>query len=285
MPPAPPDSPGQVTHRNIVAARRAFHEQDEASARKLSQEAHSIRGRSSWNEKGHSDELTNCGMTLMLRGAVEGIILGLSFLSLADGAKWPQALCQGAASAMVACWAMLSAAREGLECQTYRAHYTHERRREQWELEHFPEGEVAEMVELYVQRGLPHKEARQVVHDMAKIPEFFVDVMMMEELHMPPPSSLAPNEAALRSGCSSLISGGLMAFSHLLIGLCCSPPMSSVLLGMVACTALALLGFVRASRTHQGKRRLALQTASLALPCTLFGRFAGVLLAHCVTVK
>ena len=40
-------------------------------------------------------------------------------------------------------------------------------------------------------------------------------------------------------------------------------------------TGLAYLGVLRASISHQGKRRLAAQTAALALPAALLGRVCG----------
>jgi len=62
-----------------------------------------------------------------------------------------------------------------------------ERKREVWEFENYPEGEVNEMVELYVERGLPVDDAQTIVKTMAKHKDFFIDVMMRDELGMEPP--------------------------------------------------------------------------------------------------
>ena len=43
----------------------------------------------------------------------------------------------------------------------------------------------------------------------------------------------------------------------------------------IAAAGLAYLGVLRASISHQGKRRLAAQTAALALPAALLGRVCG----------
>ena len=54
-----------------------------------------------------------------------------------------------------------------------------ERAREDWELRNHPEGEVEEMVEIYVQRGMSREDAQVVISTMAKYHDFFVDVMMV----------------------------------------------------------------------------------------------------------
>jgi len=57
-----------------------------------------------------------------------------------------------------------------------------ERVREKWEVDNYPEGEKLELVELYQEKGIPEEDARQLVDILAKHPEAWVDVMMVEEL-------------------------------------------------------------------------------------------------------
>ena len=133
-----------LRHRDIVAARRAFDEGDEAHAIKLSQAAHSLRSvepepgspttlaSTGWTESGHNDELQHTRTTLVLRGCVDGVAISLSALALAEGAGWPSAMARALCYALLGCWAIFSASREGLERLTYRAHYYRERRREEW---------------------------------------------------------------------------------------------------------------------------------------------------------
>lgn len=78
------------------------------------------------------------------------------------------------------------------------------------ELDNFPEGEVEEMVQLYNRKGLPEHAARTVVSAMASMPDFFVDVMMLEELQMSPPPSISAVSAAMRICCSMLVCGGAL---------------------------------------------------------------------------
>jgi len=62
-----------------------------------------------------------------------------------------------------------------------------EREREMWEMENYPEGEIKEMEDIYVERGMEREDAKLVVETMSKYKEFFVDVMMAEELELKVP--------------------------------------------------------------------------------------------------
>lgn len=62
-----------------------------------------------------------------------------------------------------------------------------EKRREEWELENYPEGEIEEMIDLYESKGLPRKDAETVIKIMAQHKDFFVNVMMAEELELQVP--------------------------------------------------------------------------------------------------
>ena len=59
-----------------------------------------------------------------------------------------------------------------------------ERKGEERELDNYPEGEIKEMVELYEERDMKKDDAILVVETMAKYRDFFVDVMMEEELKL-----------------------------------------------------------------------------------------------------
>jgi len=61
-----------------------------------------------------------------------------------------------------------------------------ERKREEWEYDNYKEGEVKEMVDLYVQKGISRKDANLIMTTLAKYKEPFIDIMMFEELQMNP---------------------------------------------------------------------------------------------------
>lgn len=62
-----------------------------------------------------------------------------------------------------------------------------ERKREAWEMENYPEGEVQEMIDIYEKRGMDRADATLVINTMSKYKDFFIDVMMAEELALQVP--------------------------------------------------------------------------------------------------
>lgn len=71
----------------------------------------------------------------------------------------------------------------------YSAFYAQEKRRETWEYDNYIEGEQREMIELYVQKGIPRKEAENVINLLSSHRTFFIDMMMKEELELLPPNN------------------------------------------------------------------------------------------------
>jgi len=82
-----------------------------------------------------------------------------------------------------------------------------ERRREQWEVEHYPEGEKRELIELYVDKGLSQQDAETIVNILAHNKKAWVDVMMVEE------------RGILESDASPVTSALVTFFSFALFGL------------------------------------------------------------------
>lgn len=57
-----------------------------------------------------------------------------------------------------------------------------EREREKWEVEHYPDGEKQEMIELYMDKGITKEDAESMATIISKYQDAWVDVMMVEEL-------------------------------------------------------------------------------------------------------
>ncbi|MGV8163143.1 MAG: VIT1/CCC1 transporter family protein [Candidatus Nanoarchaeia archaeon] len=69
-----------------------------------------------------------------------------------------------------------------LSTKAEREYHAAEREREAWEVKNYPEGEKQELVEIYMDKGLPEKDAKIIVNTMAKHEKAWIDVMMVEEL-------------------------------------------------------------------------------------------------------
>lgn len=62
-----------------------------------------------------------------------------------------------------------------------------EKKREEWEMENYRDGEIQEMIDIYVNKGFSPEDARVVIETMAKYESFFVDIMMQQELELQVP--------------------------------------------------------------------------------------------------
>merc|ERR1712224_961162 len=88
--------------------------------------------------------------------------------------------------------------------------FDHERAREQWEMENYPEGERTEMVELFVSEGVKEEDARKAIELLSKMEykRFFVDLMMVKELKMQEPNrSTSPLKLGMATSAMVFASG------------------------------------------------------------------------------
>lgn len=93
-----------------------------------------------------------------------------------------------------------------------------ERDREAWEVEHYPEGEKRELVELYTDKGISEDDARAMVDIVAKHREAWVDIMMVEELGILE-SDESPLKNAVATFCSFAVFGFVPLLAFVLSGL------------------------------------------------------------------
>ncbi|KAI2492649.1 VIT family [Fragilaria crotonensis] len=120
-----------------------------------------------------------------------------------------------------------------------------ERRREEWELENYPEGEIREMVDLYMEKGMSRQDAESVITTMAKYKDFFVDIMMTQELQLQVPEDDHVTES-FREGvimfCSFAFFGALPLIGYLVFP-SAFPNMSEEELFLAACAVTGIVLF------------------------------------------
>lgn len=136
-----------------------------------------------------------------LNAVYDGALLSSAMLATACALGLSTFQTLAVTSIVSAAMAAGTAAREHRRRRAIVAQWTRERAREAWELENYAEGECAEMVELYVSKGVAEADAEAAVAALSKHSDFFVDLMMTQELGMHPPDA-EPLGAALIAGAS-----------------------------------------------------------------------------------
>ena len=164
------------------------------------------------------------------------------------------------AAAALLCGAAYNAFAVWQRRTAYNAVFAYERRREKWELENFPEGEQREMVELYVKRGMTQADAESVIEVMSKYKNFFLDVMMVEELGLMPPDN---DDSPMKNGLVTFAAFVLFGFVPLLSYVLAGATGASDAANFVAACALTgltmlALGAAKAKFTNQSMLKSAL---------------------------
>lgn len=143
-------------------------------------------------ERDRSDELhQQAGGLLkpMIFGGLDGILTSFAIVAGAAGGNLSTNVVLILGFSNIFADALSMGVGEFLSSKAENEWILSERKREEWELENFPEGEIKEMVEIYEERGMSHEDAVIVVRTMAKYKDFFVDVMMTQELELQVPDA------------------------------------------------------------------------------------------------
>ena len=107
-------------------------------------------------------------------------------------------------------------------------------------MDNFPEGEKAELYELYVEQGYSEEDARSMVEIKSKDRQLWVNAMMLEELGMMEDTS-NPIKNALATFVAFVIAGSLPLLVYF-VGLFIAIPMDRSFPVSLALSALALFG-------------------------------------------
>jgi len=163
-----------------------------------------------------------------------------------------------------------------------------ERKREQWELENYPEGEIREMVDIYESRGMDRADAQLVIGTMSKYKDFFIDVMMAEELELKVPEENHKMES-FKEGvvmfCSFAIFGSLPLLGYVIIPIT-FPSMDSYDLFICACiiTGIVLfaMGCVKSSFCNSNWFFCGMETFILGGTCAFVAYYIGQLVDNMI---
>ncbi|EQC35681.1 hypothetical protein SDRG_06962 [Saprolegnia diclina VS20] len=199
--------------RDLAAARSAYKRQDVSASRA----AHTNcvcepSGAKAINEPGHSvNSMKNSVLKIGAESGITALGCNLLFLTALTAATndAPTQRLLGPALAFAVAVALFAGVLAYRRTEEERFEYERERRREMWELDNFPEGEKEEMVQLYAAKGMSVHDATVVIDLMSKYEHFFVDIMMIEELSLLPPSTVVSSRFVGLMTCAGGLALGL----------------------------------------------------------------------------
>jgi len=176
----------------------------------------------------------------MVYGGLDGIITTFAVVSGVAGADLGAniILILGLANLFADGFSMATGAY--LSSKSDQEYYERERQREAWEVEYFPDGERAELLELYVNQGYSREDATSLVDIQSKDPKRWVDTMMVNELGLLPDEK-KPQMSALATLVSFIIAGSVPLLVYLL-GLLVPIPSSIAFPISLGLSGLALFG-------------------------------------------
>lgn len=187
--------------RNLDKAREAYKDRDAAA----SKAAHATTG---------AIELHRAGgqyIKSLIYGGLDGIITTFAVVAGVAGASLSAGIVLILGFANLIADGLSMAIGDYLSTRAENEYAATERKREEWEVENYPEGEKQEMVELYMEKGIEAGDAKQITDILSKYQSAWVDVMMVEELGI-----LEESESPIKNALVTFLSFGVFGFIPLL---------------------------------------------------------------------
>jgi len=243
--------PGDASGQREVKARSAFKDRDVQK----SVEAHQLG-------PAHKEPTNEEGKFLkpIVFGGLDGISTIFAFLSGAVGANLSLVHIVALGCAQLFAGAFGMGLGEYLSSEAERQLAQREVDREHWEVENNPDGEVNEMIHIYMDKGLTQEDATVVAKTLSKYKDFWVEHMMLTEIGMIPPEG--GSKQAMVQGLimfsSFLTLGGLPLIAYVVSFLCSaeqSNQTSFAITCLAAITSMFLLGVLQAQMADNPRIR------------------------------
>lgn len=220
--------------KRLEEARKAFEHGDMQS----SAHAHTHKAITQADEKHGGIGSQYLGE--MVYGGLDGIITTFAVVSGVAGAQLgtPVILILGLANLFADGFSMATGAY--LSTKSEHEYYRKEWEREAWEVKHFPDGERAELFEVYRERGYAEEEARQLVEIQSREPIRWVKAMLLDELGMMEDEANPLINALVTFG--AFVVAGAVPLLVYLVGLFVAIPTASAFPASLAMSGLALFG-------------------------------------------
>jgi len=239
--------------RNLKKAREAFEKRDVAA---------SIAAHAGVADETHQAE-SGQYIKSAVYGGLDGIITTFAVVAGAAGATLSSGVVLILGFANLVADGLSMAIGDYLSTKAEQDYQKAERRREEWEIENYPEGEKREMVELYVAKGMSEADAKAVVSVFASYHKAWVDAMMMEELGI-----VTSTESPLRNATVTFLSFGLFGLVPLLgyVAMRLMPTLpgdSFVVACISTAVTLLVLGMLKTRVTRRNWIRSGLETLAV----------------------
>jgi VIT1/CCC1 family predicted Fe2+/Mn2+ transporter len=147
----------------------------------------------------------------IIYGGLDGIITTFAVVAGVAGASLQPAIVLILGFANLIADGISMAIGDYLSTRAEQEYEASERKREEWEVDNYPEGEMTEMVELYESKGLSKTDAEEIVAIISKNRKAWVDIMMVEELGI-----VSSDESPLKNALATFLSFALFGFIPLL---------------------------------------------------------------------
>jgi len=221
--------------RRVDEARKAYRGKDPSAAAA----AHSLERIAAAAQEEHGG-VRDQYLGDMVYGGLDGIVTTFAVVSGVAGADLGAhiVLILGLANLFADGFSMATGA--FLSTKSEKEYYTREYQREAWEVDHFPDGERAELLEVYQGRGYSSDEAQSLVKIQSKERDRWVKAMMVDELGM-----LPDERRPLWSGLATLISfivAGSLPLVVYLVGLVVPVPAGVAFPVSLMLSGVALFG-------------------------------------------
>ncbi|PKL24776.1 MAG: hypothetical protein CVV47_10115 [Spirochaetae bacterium HGW-Spirochaetae-3] len=192
--------------RRLDEAREAYKKNDKDASRA----AHSAKPAPGSAEETHRNEQGKY-LKSVIYGGLDGTITTFAAVAGVAGANLSPGIVLIMGFANLIADGLSMSIGDYLSSKSEAEYQAAERRREAWEVQHFPDGEKEELREIYEARGMAKADAAAVVDIIAKDEQAWIDIMMIEELGI-----LPDDESPLKGALATFASFGLFGFLPIL---------------------------------------------------------------------
>lgn len=187
--------------RSLEKAKQAYQSGDKEASKK----AHSLRA-PEHHQSGQGKYIKSA-----IYGGLDGTITTFAVVAGVAGADLSAGIVLILGFANLIADGLSMAIGDFLSTKAEKEYSQAERVREAWEVENYPEGEMKEMKEIYMSKGITEKDADSMVQILSKHKKAWVDVMMVEELGI-----IESEESPLKNSLVTFLSFGIFGFIPLI---------------------------------------------------------------------